>query len=133
MTEKMISAGELVSAAYKTGVYIGEIIELIPHRAIVKVLAVQKHPTQGDLHNPNQANVAMFHERRALAFQEKAVIPLSALTSYSGSVPAYSDSLKQAINTEIETLMSRAESDEWVQKSLHLLYSLKQDYFPSNE
>lgn len=45
--------GQIVTASYKTGEYIGEVIELMSTgKAAVRILAVVKHPAQGDLHNP---------------------------------------------------------------------------------
>ena len=86
-----IQIGERVKAVYNSGVYIGEVIgfsERMP-KAKVRVLAVLKHPDQGDLHHPRQANVAMFHVRKALAEREVALVFLRHLEPYEGSIPDY--------------------------------------------
>ena len=47
--------GDLVIAHYKTGKYVGEITNIRSNGYIVvKILAVLKHPMQGDLHHPKQ-------------------------------------------------------------------------------
>ncbi|MFL6560658.1 MAG: sporulation phosphorelay system protein KapB, partial [Bacillus sp. (in: firmicutes)] len=69
-----IKVGQMVTAIYKTGKYIGEITEVRPQHYLVRVLAVLKHPMQGDLHNPKDANVLIFHERKALSYREQANI-----------------------------------------------------------
>jgi kinase-associated protein B len=130
MTEGRLIVGDRVSAAYKTGEYIGEIIDISPPRALVKILAVLKHPTQGDLHNPFEVDVPIFHQRRALSYQEKAWVPLSTISLLNGDVPSYSESLKKALEAEIEMLQRTTGAERWVQRSLEELESLKKEYFP---
>jgi hypothetical protein len=62
--------GDIVTAAYKTGNYIGRLTQIRPDRGkgVVQILAVLRHPVQGDLHQPGQADVPLFHERKALAY-----------------------------------------------------------------
>lgn len=69
--ENELKVGEIVKIEVRSGHYAGELVELNGPRALVKVLAVLKHPEQGDLHQPYDPDVAMFHERRALSFTEK--------------------------------------------------------------
>lgn len=119
---------ELVRAVNKTGVYIAELIEEQEEhgRALVKVLAVLKHPTQGDLHNPKQTNVPLFHQRKALAKFEKAWVPLSSLKPFDGEVLDYKESLYQALMkqiTELEQLKT-----EWSDASLEKLHECKSEY-----
>ena len=54
--------GDVVQAEYKSGIYVGEVVEVKAERrkALIKVLAVLKHPDQGDLHHPGQADVPLF-------------------------------------------------------------------------
>lgn len=52
---KNIQIGDYVTAFYKTGTYIGEVTGERPGSYVVKVLAVVKHPRQGDLHNPGKS------------------------------------------------------------------------------
>jgi kinase-associated protein B len=122
--------GEIVTGLYKTGKYIGEITDIRPMHYLVKVKAVLKHPQQGDLHNPKQADVPLFHERRALAYNEQTNIPIKMVKPYVGhDVPDYKESLKSAVNT----LKSELEQMDtpWASRSLVNLASLEADYFPT--
>ncbi len=127
--KKTFQPGEIVTAGYKTGRYIGEIVDIKSPKAVVKVLAVMKHPTQGDLHNPKQLDVPLFHQRKALAEFEKANVPMTAINHYEGSVPDYNDSLKEALDTQSAEL--KHEGGRWAEASLTELEKLKDDYFPS--
>jgi kinase-associated protein B len=127
MEEKTFAAGDKVTASYKSGTYIGEIVEVYPPRvAIVKILAVVKHPAQGDLHHPFEAGVPIFHQRRALSYQEKASAPLAGVKLYEGEVPEYRASLLQAVEAEIEKVESMP--GEWASRSLKELEALKEEY-----
>lgn len=119
--------GEIVTGLYKTGKYIGEITDIRPMHYLVKVKAVLKHPQQGDLHHPKQADVPLFHERRALAYNEQTNIPFKMVKSYEGHVPDYKESLKNALDTlkaELEQM-----DTPWASRSLANLASLEADYF----
>ena len=70
-----VKIGDIVTAINKTGKYIGEVTEDRNNAYLVRILAVLKHPMQGDLHNPKQTDVAMFHQRRALAYREQTNVP----------------------------------------------------------
>jgi kinase-associated protein B len=125
-----LETGRIVTTLYKTGKYIGELIEIRERhgKGIVKVLAVLKHPTQGDLHNPFQTENVFFHQRKALAFNEKAAIPFSAIKPYNGeNIPEYSESLQQALLLQEEEL--REKNDQWAASSLQQLEELKKEYF----
>ncbi|KKI89963.1 kinase [Bacillus sp. SA1-12] len=127
MEERKI--GEIVTGIYKTGKYIGEITDVRPMHYLVKVKAVLKHPQQGDLHHPKQADVQLFHERRALAYNEQTNIPKQMVKPYYGAIPEYEDSLKQAmaaLKSELELM-----DTPWAQKSLTMISSLEADYFPN--
>jgi kinase-associated protein B len=122
-----LNIGDKVTAIYKTGKYIGEITERRPQHYLVRVLAVAKHPMQGDLHNPKDAEVGFFHERKALSFREQANIPEKMVKPFDGEIPNYVDSLKDAtskLRTELE-----ADNSTWAQQSLRNLDSLEKDYF----
>ncbi|WP_078576245.1 sporulation phosphorelay system protein KapB [Salipaludibacillus agaradhaerens] len=127
-----LKEGDKVTAIYKTGRYIGEIIGKNPKgtHAIVKILAVLKHPVQGDLHQPGETNVPLFHERKALSFKEKANIPLSHVKLYSGSIPKYSNSLLEALMTQKKELKN--ENSIWASKSLESLLKLEKDTYKLN-
>jgi kinase-associated protein B len=122
----MYLVGEHVIAAYKTGEYIGEVVDVSGMKAAVKVLAVVKHPTQGDLHNPNQANVGFFHQRRALANQEIALMPFDSISVYRQAVPEYGESLRKSLEKDKKSLLNDIL---FAQKCLQELESLEQDYF----
>lgn len=66
MSKNQLEAGTIVSVINKTGRYVAELVEWRQDKALVKILAVLRHPTQGDLHYPGQVDV-VFHQRRALA------------------------------------------------------------------
>lgn len=127
MTESL-DLGSIVRAVYKTGEYIGEITKISNPKCKVKVLAVSKHPTQGDLHQPLEVEGVMFHQRRALAFQEQANIPNTHIQVFNGEIPDYRESLNQALQKEKESLQ---KTMKWTQKSLDELEMLQQEYFPS--
>ncbi|MBF0708613.1 MULTISPECIES: kinase-associated lipoprotein B [Bacillales] len=127
--KKTFQPGEIVTAGYKTGRYIGEVVDMKSPKAVIKVLAVIKHPTQGDLHNPKQLDVPLFHQRKALAQFEKALVPMSAINHYEGNVPDYNDSLKEALETQSAEL--KHEGGRWAEASLIEIEKLKDDYFPS--
>ncbi|MGO4373817.1 sporulation phosphorelay system protein KapB [Paenibacillus sp. MCAF20] len=117
--------GDVVRAEVRTGQYACELMELNGPRALVKVLAVLKHPEQGDLHNPYNPDVPMFHERRALSYTEKTNVLLRDLNKYNGQVPDYKQSLLAAAEAEIAGL---DRLQRWAAKGLEQLIQLKQDY-----
>lgn len=128
MVKPQASAGDTVTAIYKTGKYIAELVDTGPDRVLVKILAVTRHPTQGDLHYPGRVDVA-FQQRRALAFNEKTWVHPASVHAYEGEVPSYEDSLHQALESEITKLEEKG--DPWAQRSIEMLEDLKSDYFRS--
>ncbi|WP_051251444.1 sporulation phosphorelay system protein KapB [Paenibacillus harenae] len=120
-----IQIGDLVRAEVRSGQYAGELIELIGPRAIVKVLAVLKHPEQGDLHHPYDPDVPMFHERRALSYTEKTTVPLRDISRFTGTVPDYKESLRAAAEAEIAAL---DRLQRWAAKGLEQMRQLQQEY-----
>lgn len=125
MEERMI--GDIVTGIYKTGKYIGEITDIRPMHYLVKVKAVLKHPQQGDLHHPKDADVQFFHERRALAFNEQTNIPKKMVKPFDGDIPDYQESLKNALTELREELMQL--NTPWAEQSLSNLSRLEADYF----
>ncbi|HET7627241.1 MAG TPA: kinase-associated lipoprotein B [Bacillales bacterium] len=123
---KDYAQGDLVYAIYKTGKYIGEIAGKEEGRVLVKIRAVLRHPTQGDLHYPNQVNVA-FQQRRALAEFEKTWVHPASIKPFEGKVPDYNDSLRNALDAEITKL--KEKNNDWAQKSIEMLEDLRRDYF----
>lgn len=121
-----VQKGDRVIASYKTGTYIGDVVDLGQSKAAVQVLAVLKHPEQGDLHHPHETEVAIFHQRRALSHREIANMPLSTLRIYTGNdIPDYKESLANALNTEIEGLEAAVK---YAQQALLHLNGLRSDY-----
>jgi kinase-associated protein B len=118
--------GETVTAIYKTGKYIGELTEVRPQHYLVRVLAVIKHPLQGDLHNPKDADVLIFHERRALSFREQANIPKQMVKHFESEIPDYQESLKKAVE-KMKTDLAETTS-QFAEMSIKALETLEKDY-----
>lgn len=129
MTQDNLEIGQNVTGIYKTGKYIGELVDINERKGlgVLKVLAVTKHPVQGDLHNPNSVDVALFHERKALSQFEKTNIPLSHIKPYHLDMPDYYDSLRQTLSEQKKSL--HEDGSDWANKSLDTLASLEKDYF----
>ena len=119
--------GDYVTAFYKTGKYAGEITQIRTNGYIVvKTLAVLKHPMQGDLHNPKQADVDFFHERKALAYLEQTNVPSNMVKPFEGEIPSYKASLASALVTLKEELQE--DPSEWAARSLECLGRLELEY-----
>ncbi|MUT67745.1 sporulation phosphorelay system protein KapB [Paenibacillus sp. NEAU-GSW1] len=119
-------AGMIVEAEVRSGRYIAEIMEINGPRALVKIVAVLKHPEQGDLHQPYNPDVAMFHERRALSFTEKTTVLLRALSPYRrAEIPPYKETLLSATAQGLEELYRLRR---WIEKSIEILKELETDY-----
>ena len=127
MAEYNFKIGDIVTGIYKTGKYIGEITDIRPHHYLVRIKSVLKHPQQGDLHHPKQVDVPIFHERRALAFNEQTNIPKHMVRAYDGEIIDYQTSLRNAVETMKVEL--REDSSEWAKKSMENLLMLENDYF----
>ncbi|KKB41929.1 kinase-associated lipoprotein B [Bacillus thermotolerans] len=121
-----MQVGDIVTAFYKTGKYIGEVTGIYPDRCTVKIAAVLRHPAQGDLHNPKEVEVPFFHERKALAYREQANIPLTTIQPYEGDIPDYNASLKESVLK----LRNRLEKEEtaFSRKSLEALNAVQREY-----
>ncbi|WP_215193077.1 kinase-associated lipoprotein B [Exiguobacterium sp. s95] len=114
---------------YKTGKYFGRLFAERPQGLVVEVLAVEKHPTQGDLHQPNQVDVPLFHIRTALHQHEKITVSPSVVYAYDGEIPAYSDSLRQAFKKDVERLQNKnPQEDAFVRKCLENYKELETIY-----
>jgi kinase-associated protein B len=118
--------GDLVRVSYKTGEYIAEVLEVQEPKLLVKIVAVLTFPTQGDLHNPYEVDVPLFHQRRALSYQEKIMVPTQTVRPYHGNVPDYKQSLQQALQTEIDKLQKMMK---WAERSLHELEQVQKETF----
>lgn len=118
--------GDFVTAHYKSGKYTGTITGVRPGGYTVKISSVLRHPAQGDLHNPNEADVPFFHERKALALNEQANIPEAAVHPFEGEPDEYNTSLITAVR-KLETRL-KAKDDAFSVRSLEALQSVKKEY-----
>jgi kinase-associated protein B len=123
--DQSLKIGDHVRAEVRSGQYIGELIEINGPRALVKVLAVLKHPEQGDLHNPYNPDVPMFHERRALSYTEKTTVLMRDVKRFTGSIPEYGASLRTAAEAEIAGL---DRLHRWAAKGLEQMQQLLKEY-----
>ncbi|WP_139995932.1 sporulation phosphorelay system protein KapB [Paenibacillus paridis] len=123
--EQGFKIGDTVRAEVRSGQYIGELMELNGPRVLVKVLAVLKHPEQGDLHNPYNPDVPMFHERRALSYTEKTTVLMRDLKPFAGTIPDYGTSLRAAAEAEIAAL---DRLHRWAAKGLEQMQQLHKEY-----
>jgi len=123
-----IEAGQIVQFTYKSGDYIGCVHEWRTGKAVIEVMAVLKHPMQGDLHHHRRAGEpVMFHQRKALAEREKALVPLPFIKPYEGEVPEYRESLRAALAAEIAYLRGLGD-DAYAQQALAHLTELEREY-----
>lgn len=123
-----IETGSVVKARYKTGSYIGKIKEERGKFYLVEILAVLKHPQQGDLHHPMETEDIFFHERRALAHHEKANIPKTAVSAFSDTIPEYTNSLRTAVQQLKQDLEAQPAS-RYQELALANVDILEKDYF----
>ena len=100
----IVNIGDVVKAHYHSGTYIGLVKEDRGDHYLIEVLAIYKHPLQGDLHNPGEVENVFFHERKALAHHEKMNVKKPAVHPYDEEIPSYADSLKQAVHQYKEKL-----------------------------
>lgn len=123
----MINIGDMVKTKYNSGVYLGKVIEDRRNFWLVEVQAVLTHPTQGDLHKPNQVEGVAFHERKALAYREKMNARKRDTEKYTGDIPNYEQSLQKAIETFEQDL--KRENTTFNQLSLERLADLKKHFY----
>ncbi len=122
-----IQIGNVVEIDYNSGTYIGEILEDRGNSWLIEVKAILKHPTQGDLHNPNQTEGVAFHERKALANREKLNGRKRKTKLYTGEIPSYVDSLKKAYAQLKNELKER--NDDYGKLALEKLADLDESFY----
>ena len=122
-----VQIGDIVKTNYNSGTYIGEVLEDKQNFLLVKVLAVITHPTQGDLHHRGQVEGVAFHERKALAEGEKFNARKRMTKLYTGDVPDYATSLKQAVKDIKETL--KIDDNEFNNLSLDRIADLETHFY----
>jgi len=122
-----IQIGDIVKTNYNSGTYIGEVLEDKQNFLLVKVLAVVTHPTQGDLHQRGQVEGVAFHERKALAYEEKFNARKRMTKPFEGDIPDYATSLKQAVEDIKRTL--KTEDTEFNHLSLDRIADLETHFY----
>ncbi|RDW18722.1 kinase [Oceanobacillus arenosus] len=123
----IVNIGDVVKAHYHSGTYIGVAKEDRGDYYLIEVLAVYKHPLQGDLHNPGEVENVFFHERKALAHHEKMNVKKPAVHPYVEAVPSYGDSLKQAVLQYKEKLSN--QDSAFNKLALERLHGLEINYY----
>src|SRR5690625_139160 len=122
-----IKVGDIVEARYNSGTYIGEVLEDRRNFFLVKVLAVLVHPTQGDLHNRGQVEGVAFHERKALAFQEKMNETRRNKQLFTGEIQENIDSIKRSVVEMKEKLQQ--ENTPFNKLSLQKIADLEEHFY----
>lgn len=122
-----LQPGQVVRSVYKTGEYIGEFLDYSSRtpKAKIRIKSVVKHPQQGDIHHKGDPDVPLFHQRKALAFNEVALIPVGDIHSYDGEIPEYEESLRRSFEYDLQSIQKTAR---WAELYKQQLLSLKQDY-----
>lgn len=120
-----VNVGDTVRAHYNSGVYIGTIKEDRGDRFLIQVLAVLKHPMQGDLHHPGAVDDegVFFHSRKALAHYEKMNVTKAVVYPYEETIPDYHESLQTSLATMKEKLTQKG--NEFSKEALKKLTDLE--------
>lgn len=122
-----VAIGDIVKTKYNSGTYIGKVIEDRRNFFLVEIRSVVEHPAQGDLHNPGQVEGVAFHERKALAFREKANARKRDTTLFTGDIPDYASSLKTAVES-IKKQLSE-EDTAYNKASLARIHDLEEHFY----
>lgn len=122
--------GDTVRVPYKTGEYVAEVLENHESKLLVKVLAVTRFPTQGDLHTSYEVDVPLFHRRPALSYQEKIMVPVQSVIRYHGEVPDYRESMRIALEREMEKMKKMSA---WAQRCLVELENIHKESFTTSK
>lgn len=122
-----LKLGNIIQVPYKSGIYVGEIVEDRGDNYLIKTLAVLKHPMQGDLHHPKQVENVIFHERKALSQYEKFNALKDIVTAYTEPVPNYGTSLKNSVIAYKEKLVNKA--NDYNTAALKALETVESSYY----
>lgn len=123
----LVEIGDIVLAHYNSGSYIGEVMEDRGERSLIKVLAVKKHPLQGDIHNYGKIDGVFFHERKALAYHEKMNVKKPAIHAFKEDIPEYAASLKKAVVDAKEKLQKK--DTQFNQLAVQTLMKLEEESY----
>lgn len=122
-----LQIGDIIQTTYNSGTYIVKIVQDKGNYILVETLSVLNHPTQGDLHNPGQAEGVAFHERKALAHREKFNARKRHAKAFDGEVPTYANSLQQAVESYKQELQQ--EDTLFNEKALKCIADLEEHYY----
>jgi kinase-associated protein B len=122
--------GDNVRVPYKTGEYVAEVLEIHESKLLVKVLAVTKYPTQGDLHTSFEVDVPLFHQRTALSYLEKFYTPVQSVIRYNAAIPDYKESVRNAMEREMEKLKKMSA---WAERCLVELETIHKETFTNTK
>lgn len=122
--------GDIVRVPYKTGEYIAEVLENHDNKLLVKVLAVTKFPTQGDLHTSYEVDVPLFHQRPALSYLEKFYVAAPSVIRYNAAIPDYKESVRIALEREMEKLKKMSA---WAERCLVELEAIHKETFTNSK
>lgn len=126
----MWNPGDIVRVSQKTGEYIAEVVEEGDAKVLVKVLAVTKFPAQGDLHTSFEVDVPLFHQRPALSYREKFYAFSNAVMRYNGPIPDYKESVRVAMEREMEKMRKMSK---WAERCLVELEALHKETFTNTK
>lgn len=126
----MWNPGDIVRVPYKTGEYIAEVLENHDNKLLVKVLAVTKFPTQGDLHTSYEVDVPLFHQRPALSYLEKFYVAGPSVIRYHAAIPDYKESVRIALEREMEKLKKMSA---WAERCLIELEVMHKETFTNSK
>jgi len=126
----MWNPGDIVRVTQKTGEYITEVLENHDSKLLVKVLAVTKFPTQGDLHTSFEVDVPLFHQRPALSYQEKFMTSSVGPIRYNGAIPDYKESVRVAMEREMDKLRKMSV---WAERCLVELEAMHKETFTNTK
>ncbi|HZG81467.1 MAG TPA: kinase-associated lipoprotein B [Brevibacillus sp.] len=124
------NTGDIVRVPYKTGEYVAEVLENHDGKLLVKVLAVTKYPTQGDLHTSYEVDVPLFHQRTALSYLEKFYVPGQSVIRYNAAIPDYKESVRTALEREMEKMKKMSA---WAQRCLVELENIHKEAFTNSK
>jgi|GEM_PF-6713588 len=102
------------------GTYIGELVEVSDRLAKVKIYAVRKCPTQGDLEHPHW--LPFWESRQPLEYGKVHEFAKDSIELYEDEVPPYLTSLVAAMDREIESLYNMKR---WVERNLEEYFRQK--------